>query len=371
MKVLMIGRVDSLTRSGGDTKLMLGMKRELEKNNVESTILKGDIKDFSKYDLVHFFGIMRAADFYHNFTQAKKSGKSIVVTPIYENLKEFDLYGRRRLEKYFARILNNDHKDLLKSLARGIKDKRHLNTFFSQLINSHSKQQKEILESSDFVLASSKLESISLIKKFSITRSKIKIVPYCINYPKPQSTTDVFFKKYKVKNFVLSVGRIEPKKNQLGILKALKNTQLPIVFIGNKNLYHKSYVNEFMRVLEENPNARYLGYLDEKTLNWAYKAAKVHVLASWFEAPGLANMEAAINDCNVVTTAIGYAREYFKEFAWYCNPKKQDSIRKAITSAYKSPYKKGLKKRIIREYSWEKTVPHIQDLYKQAIKIKH
>ena len=368
MKILLQGRLDLLSRYGGDTYLIKSLQKGLLKSGIHSDVSTYSENTLPEFDIIHFFGIMRIHDLYPYFLQAKKYHKKIIVTPIYENLNLLDKYGRVGWEGFFANILSNDLKELGKGLLRAVKDKKQLKSAFLQFLAPYSKQQKDILSSADSIFVTSYGEMNDLRKKFAIPKSRFSIVPICIDKENSQAGEDLFVRKYGLRNFVVSVGRIEPKKNQLNILKAIKDTEIEILFIGSTSLYHMSYVNDFLKQLRNTPNAKYLGYLDRKMLLSAYAAANVHVLASWFEVIGVVNLEAAINGCNIVTTANGYTKEYLGNLAWYCDPAKVDSIKTAIIKAYNSTRRNNLKNLILERYTWDKIIPKIIEVYKDVLK---
>lgn len=368
MKILLQGRVDVLKKMGGDSTLMMDIAKELTLRKIHCYINDIQTLALSKFDIIHFFGIMRVHDLYPYFLQAKKQQKKIIVTPIYEDLSYLDRYGRVGLERFAANILPNDLKEVVKGLTRGIRDIRQLKSAFLQFKFSYSKQQRDILMSADHILATSYGEMSDLQKKFAIPKSRFSIVPICINKENYQVSKDLFVKKYGLRNFVISVGRIEPKKNQLGLIDALRDSRIPLIFIGNTNPYHKSYISTFFKKIKGNFYIRYLGMLERPMLLSSYAAAKVHVLASWFEVLGLSSLEAAVNGCNIVTTDKGYAREYFKDLAWYCDPQDPESIRRSVVEAYYQPVKKGLKDLMEEKYTWDKIVPKILEVYKDALK---
>lgn len=367
MKILLQGRVDVLEKIGGDSIIMQDIQKELKSRNVSSVI--GNTKDYnlSKIDIVHFFGIMRIHDLYSYFLHAKKYHKKIIVTPIYEDLSYLDKYGRVGWERFVANILPNDLKELAKGLLRGIKDNSQLESAFLQLRIPYSKQQKDILISADHIVATSYGEINALQKKFAIPKSRFSIVPICINKENYQVSKDIFVKKYSLRNFIISVGRIEPKKNQLAILKALGSTRIPLVFVGSLSDYHPQYTKKFIKLLQKYTNAYYIGVLNKKMLISGFAAAKVHVLASWFETLGIVSMEAAINKCNIVTTSMGYAREYFGDLAWYCDPRDIDSIKKTVIDAYNAPIRTELSQLILEKYTVQKTVPKIINMYRKSL----
>lgn len=362
------GRIDVLKEIGGDSIVMLGLFNELKRKKILCHINNMKEIDLSKIDIVHFFGIMRVHDLYPYFLRVRRQHKKIIVTPIYEDLSYLDKYGRVGLERFVANILPNDLKEFAKGLSRGIKDNKQLKFALLQFRIPYSKQQKELLSSADHIIVTSYGEMNDIIKKFALPKSKFDIIPICIEKEEHQVSKNLFFNKYGFKKIILCVGRIEPKKNQLGLIEALKDTKVPTVFIGNLSQYHKSYTEEFLKQVKKFTHIRYLGALKKNMLISAYKSAKVHVLASWFEVIGITNLEAAINGCNIVTTRNGYAKEYFGDFAWYCNPEDTDSIKKSVLEAYWQPVKAGLKKTILKKYTWDKIVPKILEVYRDVLK---
>ena len=367
MKVLLQGRIDLLERFGGDTTLITDIKNAFSQQEVDANLNTDKIADFDKYDLIHFFGIMRINDLYPYFLQAKKQHKKIVVTPIYEDLSYLDNFGRTGWEK-MAKILPGDLKEFVKGLIRGVKDSSQLKLAVLQLVIPYSRQQKNLLKYSNRIISTSRGESILLQNKFSLPKSKFDVILIGIDKESTKVDKNDFINKYNLRNFILSVGRIEPKKNQLGLLEALKNETIPLVFIGRLSEYHSSYGKQFLKTVRKYSHVYYLGQLNRQMLLSAYGAAKVHVLPSWFEVMGITSMEAAINGCNVVTTDKGYTREYFKDLAWYCNPQDSESIRRSVIEAYYQPVKKGLKELVEEKYTWDKIVPKILEVYKDALK---
>ena len=96
-----------------------------------------------------------------------------------------------------------------------------------------------------------------------------------------------------------------------------------------------------------------MGHVEGEDLANAYAAAKVHVLASWYETPGLSSLEAALAGCNIVITAKGATEEYFGNYAEYCDPASIDSIRKAIIRALSREPSDELRNIIKTKYNWK------------------
>jgi hypothetical protein len=92
-------------------------------------------------------------------------------------------------------------------------------------------------------------------------------------------------------------------------------------------------------------------------------------MASWFETTGLAGLEAGLAGANVVITGRGYAREYFGESAWYCDPANLTSIREAVTAAWAAPRgSRQLEQRISKlGLTWAEAASKTLGVYRQIL----
>ena len=74
-----------------------------------------------------------------------------------------------------------------------------------------------------------------------------------------------------------------------------------------------------------------------------------------------------MSGCNVVTTSVGYAREYFEDMAWYCTPYDFRSIRSAVLAALSAPPQDILRQRILERYTWEHTATATAAAYRELL----
>ncbi len=165
---------------------------------------------------------------------------------------------------------------------------------------------------------------------------------------------------------LLYVGRIEPHKNQLGLIKAMDGTEIGLTIVGPPHPHHLEYLDECRRRCRG--WVEFLDPLPVSELAALYRSARVHVLPSWFETTGLVSLEAALSGCGIVTTERGYAREYLGDHAWYCDPSDSRSIREAVLAAWNSPPDFFLRARILDNYTWDHTAKATLDGYLQVLR---
>lgn len=347
-------RPDINIRGGGDFIQMSKTKEFLEKLGVDVDISTNSEENLSNYDVVHIFNTPFFEHSYKCLSNAKSQKKPAVFSTIYWNQEEL------AIECYKGKF------DLLKKTIG-----KPLGQKVIRLKNKFSKNYKilkKILHESDVLLPNSEAEKELLIADFGLPYNK-----EFINVPNTvdgnlfiNATANDFVEKYKIDDFILCVGRIECRKNQHRLIEAMKDTNIPIVLVGATN-FDKDYYALCKQKADERRNVIFIPDLPHDSLPSVYKAAKVHALPSWYDTPGLSNLEAILADCNIATTTRGPMQEYFSDFAYLCEPDDNQSIRDAILKAYKNPFNKDFKKFILDNFTWEKTALKTLEGYKIAI----
>lgn len=210
------------------------------------------------------------------------------------------------------------------------------------------------LQLSDAILPNTNDELKFLLNRFSnIPQNKCFLVPNGVDSKFKYGNPELFIDKYNIKDFVLFVGRIEPRKNIIRLITSFNNSKLDtkLIIIGkNEDL---NYYNSCKNISKD--NVIFIPQISNSSemLKSAYKSAKVVILPSYLETPGLAALEGGLSGANIVITEIGGTKEYFHNYAWYVNPLSKDSIKKALISAYNSPKKEKLSQHIENNFSWE------------------
>ena len=362
----MQSRVSIFEVPGGDTIQILKTKEYLEKIGINvdiSTELEPDLK---KYDIVHLFNLIRPQEVYLQARNAKKQRKKAVLSPIYVLYSEYEKKGREGFARFFLNFLGSGQVEYLKVLGRSIKNRElHKGTliFFRE---GYQKLQRKILNSVDFLLPNSQSEMNRIKKDFELNDYPYLIVPNSVD-KKIFSNSNIKIDKEleKFKNCVLCVARIEGLKNQLNVIRVLKGLPYNLVLAGEVAPNHKRYFAQIKK--EVTKNVYILGKMDNSIIPQLYYLAKVHILASWFETTGLSSLEAGIMGCNLVITDKGDTREYFRDYAYYCEPDSIYSIRQAIVKAYESPVNPELKERTLKNFTWEKTAEKTLEEYNKVL----
>jgi glycosyltransferase involved in cell wall biosynthesis len=164
---------------------------------------------------------------------------------------------------------------------------------------------------------------------------------------------------------IICVGRIEVRKNQLNLIRALNDSSYTLYIIGKPAPNHLNYYETCRSIASE--NIHFLEHVTDEELLGHYATAAVHVLPSRFETTGLSSLEAASMGCGIVVTACGDTREYFEDMVLYCDPESPASIFKAVEHAAELGGSELLKAKINSNYTWEHAAKATALAYKEVM----
>lgn len=165
------------------------------------------------------------------------------------------------------------------------------------------------------------------------------------------------------------VGRIESRKNQITILKAVESLGMKAVFVGYPNPNHAGYVARFRQLLDRSKSA-YIPGVPSAEVAPILARAKVHVAASWFEVSSLVDIDAYVLGCRIVASQCGGTRELLGGDAWYVDPGSFEDIRQKIAAAVKSAVhgdENQIEQLRERLETWEQLSARLLDVYSTSI----
>lgn len=369
MKVLMLGRIDLFQNRGGDTVQIENTAEELRNLGIEVDICSDLSIDMRGYDLIHIFQLDWIPEIYFYFLKAEKYNKKIVFSPIHHNINEvkrFDdeyVFDYRRISKILFK--NQFSRDIFKNVYRSIRDIKRIGPTIYSVIYGFKNMQKRMLEWSDHILVQTNREAEDLKNTFEVDFRWTKISN---GVGKIYYENKDYEPKLKLKDYVICVGRIEPRKNQLKIIEAVTEIReqskedINLVFLGSyKGAKHLEYTYLFNEALKKNKWITHIDRVSYKDMPSYYKYAKVCCSASWFETTGLTVLEALFCGTNAVASG-DRARECLGDYASYCDPGDKKSIRIAIEKELKAP-RPLLSDDMRREYTWENAARKTLEIY--------
>lgn len=363
MNILMISRATLFTKPGGDTIQIKNTAKFLNKKKNINVYIKtvNEQIDYSKYDLLHLFNICRPSDL---LGIIKKSNLPFVISTVFVDFSEAERNHYQKFRRFLNSIFSVDQLEYLKSVGRFLRKQEKI-TSLNYFLLGQKKSIKYIIKKAELLLPNSFSEYNRLSKSYKIEK-EYQVIPNSIdtNIFKENTLYGAEYEKYR--DCIISVGQITPVKNQLNLIRALNNTVYDLYIIGDPTNNAVDYFNECKRIACN--NIHFIRNLDQKDLSIIYQLAKVHILASWFETTGLVSLEAAYLGCNIVITNKGDQYEYFKDYAFYCNPNDVNSILLAVNKAYNTTYDVNIKRYILDNYTWDITAEKTVTAYNKVLK---
>lgn len=182
--------------------------------------------------------------------------------------------------------------------------------------------------------------------------------------------------KYKLDNdYILTVGKIEPRKNLKTTLACFEH------FLNHPTIHRLGKGFELViigaggwdnNVHISNKNIRMLGYVDGKDMPALYSSAFLFLYPSLYEGFGLPILEAMACGCPVITSGRGSLKELAADAALIIDPLNEKEIVNNMVQLVidnklrDNLVEKGLKQS--KKFQWNKTASKLINIYKNMCK---
>ena len=317
--------------TGGPSVRVPKLARCLRASGIDAMGVHTDDNNEYHTDVSHLYNINPVPEAYSRFQKLQHEDTNIVFSPILLDTHDRQFY-KDDLVRFFADNLSTEN--LNESILELYSNYR------SDDINTGSHHEMDamryIVSHSDGIVYLSEFEK-ELMHRLGAGNPKECIIRNPINIANwKDANPDLFYNEYGVKDFVLCVGRIEPRKNQLMLILALRDTGIPLVLMGRRQ---RDPYNRLCETAAGN-NVIFIDHLPQGhgLLASAFKAAKCFVLPSWAEGAPIAALEAAASGCRLVLSCRSSEREYFGDFAKYIEPSSMQDIKEKVISVYETTY---------------------------------
>ncbi len=383
IRILYVTRPNFYNIFGGDTVQVNKIKEFILKmHNICIDIITIDEfaneEKYLSYDIYHFWGIAADLNILDIVKLLKKHNKKVVVNTIYWNLTHTFF-----LNFFISKILNYKTNLQLEKMCLFFNlfiilpiayivpkyRKKIQNVFGSKKFKS---VRTKVLKLSDSIIPNSDEEMFVLCDDitmdYKLIGEKYIAIPNAVDVSKLNKECNEIILP-NLTDFVIEAAGIEPLKNQLSILKALMNNKnIPIVFAGA--IRDERYFKKIKEIAEKRGNVFFTGKIKEEQLFDLYKRAKVHVLPSFRESPGLSTLEALICGTQIVVSNEKFCPiKYYKfdKYGFVCNPYDVNSIRNSILNAYNNPKDISLPDDYIKFFSYENAANMTYNVYERVL----
>jgi glycosyltransferase involved in cell wall biosynthesis len=227
----------------------------------------------------------------------------------------------------------------------------------------------------DKIIAISEQTRQDIMEQYKIPAEKIEVIYQDCNpifhQLLPAEKLGLVKQKYELPDtFILCVGTLEPRKNQLQLLRAWHQAgltaDLPVVFIGRATAY-KQELETFIQRHNLAERVIFLPYIPTEELPAIYQLAYLFVYPSIFEGFGIPILEALNSGVPVITSTGSCFSEAGGKAALYADPNNVSQLSDLLKQAAQNQQlradmvRKGLEQ--ATRFRAEKTITQIHRLY--------
>lgn len=224
---------------------------------------------------------------------------------------------------------------------------------------------------SDIIMTVSEYSKKDICIRFKINPDRVFVTPNAITLN--NNINLEIRKKYKLRDYIHYVSRFEPRKNQIGLLKAYLSLKLydkgyDLVFIGRHS--DKIEIQAYEQLISSIPKdvverIHFLDNVNEEELIGFYKESSCFVYPSFAEGFGIPPLEAGVNNCKVLCSN-QTAMSDFTFFKYLFDPNNFSEFRHKLNEVLldrEYPYEK-IKTDILAKYNWNEVSVFFKNLLK-------
>ena len=352
LKVLMWVRPDFYTFPGGDTIQVKYTAGALSELGCKVDVSSDPNLNINEYDIIHLWHLERCHDTWLFYQMARKSNKRIFLSPIYWPADHRPLIGTMRKQ---LRAMKENIKCAIRLCMPSAKDNRSF--ILASLKTGWLSCREQLLNHVELLVPNSDSEAQILRHELS-HNAPIVVVPNVIDSGSCDKTEKL---PWDQRTMILCAGHFCPRKNQLALINALKNTDVSVVFAGGCRPMHRRYYKRCRRAAAGQHT--FMGSCSNEKVLELMGQSKVHVQASAYETPGLVNLEAALMGCSLVLPPVDPVKDYFGQLGNYYSSCDDKGIRKAVIDAINRKPDKSLEEHIRNHYTIEQLKTHLEKAY--------
>jgi glycosyltransferase involved in cell wall biosynthesis len=217
------------------------------------------------------------------------------------------------------------------------------------------------------IVATSVQDQAMIQAFFSIDDRRIRLVPHGVEERFAHGDPGLFRNRYGIEgDFVLHCGMFNHRKNQLNLILACKEEEIPLVCIGapQENDYYeacKKHEGQGLRILDP------IDY-EDPIFPAAYAAGTTFCFPSQSEVFGLVALEATAAGCSLVVSNTWGAESIYGDAALYVDPNRVSDIRAKVAQAFRGGRQKPeVARDFMSRYSWPAVTRQIYDVFQEAI----
>jgi glycosyltransferase involved in cell wall biosynthesis len=228
--------------------------------------------------------------------------------------------------------------------------------------------ERRTLKNSSHIIAVSKVMKEQLMSIYGMEESLITVLPHGVDIDSFHPYTDAPKKDICT---ILTVGRLDPIKRTDIVIESLKG------------IPHQKYILQIVgdgsdmqrlrqKASESGVNANFMGWVMHERIAEIFREADIFISCSGSETFNLSLFEALASGCAVIVSNISEHRKIIKEgingILFNSYHELSEKIRMLIENDKLRSRIRTNARNSVLEYSWDKTVKKIVEIYRQLVK---
>jgi len=326
--ILLLQREDFRQAPDADTDDVNELARRLRGEGFHVEIAgAADAVELNRFDLIHAFGLPRAARLLPYLRAAASNGIPCVVTAGLEDITVDATWGSIMSGVVYKTCTDEQSMaDHLELFAQRRIEGDNLLPKGHPPYPGYEADVREVLRLANAVLVSGPAEEAFVRQQFGFTGYVAPVAPYVNNDEAMQSVDEIA----GTGPFVLSHAPIHGRGNQLLLARAAMSAGLPLVILGAV-----SDAEQYM-ILREISDERVIFVPNPAPgqVEAFYRRARVFVDVSWAQYSLHRLAKAALSGCALVVSHRRYAGELWRPGLWQADPASVDSMAFALHNAW-------------------------------------
>ena len=223
----------------------------------------------------------------------------------------------------------------------------------------------------DILLTVSDYSRQSIERHFQIASNQIYLTPNAVLHEECYNEECDVKTKYSLDKYIITVSRIEPRKNHLALLKAFVELKLyekdyKLFFVGTPDLAYRSFARYYSRLPGGVQRFILFKSVDYQELIELYRNASLFVFPSFAEGFGIPPLEAVEYGCPVLCSNTTAMAEFSLPPECFFSPLDLNEMKgKMMKLLERKPDMNDVRKELRMKFDWEKTALTFYNLLKQ------
>ncbi|MBO4960952.1 MAG: glycosyltransferase family 4 protein [Flavobacteriales bacterium] len=257
---------------------------------------------------------------------------------------------------------------------------RHPEFYNRTDVKIHTKKIRYAVQVADVIIAISNQTKVDIMELLGVEEEKIRVVYQGITrhslYDMSLKEAEEELKSFLLPTkYILCVGTMEERKNQLKLCQALKNIpEAHLVIVGRSSGGYGQMLHRYIRENDIADRVKIFSDVTDSQLSAFYKKCLYVVYPSVYEGFGLPIVEAMAYGKPVLTTRGGCFEEAGGRAAWYMDSSDVNDIARCIRRLWADGFARDILRENAREqlkkFSAENTSEKIYEIYRSLVEGK-